>query len=159
MTCTEQNKAGKGTQCWEEGILDDSVQYKIISKLDGRVVQMDAATRIIKMMTRDDSIEEQKWMIKINADGVSGQFVNVGSTKVLSVRGISDFTHNTPDDQGYFNIIGNGGIEYSPGNPAAWDRGLAKKDGVRVNVGNQTNGKWKQLFKLEPIDSQAQSQN
>ena len=71
------------------------------------------------------------------------------------MRGIADFTHNTPDDQGYFNIIANGGIEYSPGNPAAWDRGLAKKDGVRVNVWNLINRKWKQLFKLEPIDSQA----
>ena len=82
MTCTAQNKASKGTQCWEDGVLDDSIQYKIISKLDGRVVQMDAATGAIKMMTRDDSIEEQKWMIKFNADGVSGQFVNVGSNKV-----------------------------------------------------------------------------
>ena len=155
VTCTAQNKAAKGTQCWEDGVLDDFVQYTIISKLDGRVVQWDATTKDIKMMTRDDSSEEQKWMIKVNADGVSGQFVNVRSNKVLSVRGISDFTHNTPDDQGFFNIIANGGIEYSPGNPAAWDRGLAKKDGVRVNVWNLINRKWKQLFKLEPIDSQA----
>ena len=147
--------AAKGTQCWEDGVLDDSVQYTILSKLDGRVVQWDATTKAIKMMTRDDSSEEQKWMIKVNADGVSGQFVNVGSNKVLSVRGVSDFSHNTPDDQGFFNIIANGGIEYSPGNPAVWDRGLVKKDGVRVNVWNQINGKWKQLFKLEPIDSHA----
>ena len=71
------------------------------------------------------------------------------------MRGISDFTHTTPDGQGYFNIIANGGIEYSPGNAAAWDRGLVKKDGVTVKVWNQINGKWKQLFKLDPIDSQA----
>ena len=74
--------AGKGTQCWEDGVLDDSIQYRIISKLDSRVVQWDAATKAIKMMTRDISIEEQKWMIKVNTDGVSGQFVNVGSNKV-----------------------------------------------------------------------------
>ena len=154
MTCTAQNKASKGTQCWEEGVLDDSIQYRIINKLDNRVVQMDAATGAIKMMTRNDYSEEQKWMIKVNADGVSGQFVNVGSNQVLSVRGISDFTHNTPDAQGFYNIIATGGIEYSPGNPAALVRGRPKKDGVIVKVWNEKNGPL-QLFKLEPLASQA----
>ena len=154
MTCTAQNKASKGTQCWEEGVLDDSIQYRIISKLDSRVVQMDAATGAIKMMTRDDYSEEQKWMIKVNTDGVSGQFVNVGSNQVLSVRGISDFTHNTPDAQGFYNIIATGGIEYSPGYPAAWHRARVEEDGVIVTVSMQQK-KTTRLFKLEPIDSQA----
>ena len=87
VNCTEQNKSknwGVMTQCWEEGILDDSIQYRIINKLDNRVVQMDAATGAAKMMTRDDNSAAQKWMIKGNADGVSGQFVNVGSNKLPS---------------------------------------------------------------------------
>ena len=106
---------------------------------------MDAATGAARMMTRDDVSEAQKWMIKVNADGVSGQFVNVGSNKVLSVKGMSDFTHNTPDDQGFFNIIVTGGMEYSPGHPAAWDRGHKKRQH------NGTN----QKFKLALIDLQA----
>lgn len=154
MTCTAQNKARHGVQCWEEGVLDDSIQYRIISKLDGRVVQMDAATGAARMMTRDDASEAQKWMIKVNADGISGQFVNVGSNKVLSVKGMSDFTYNTPDDQGFFNIIATGGVEHSPGNPAAWDRGWKQKDGVSVNTWKQHNGT-NQKFKLEPIDQHA----
>ena len=154
VTCTAQNKARSGAQCWVEGVLDDSVQYRIISKLDDRVVQMDAATGAARMMTRDDVSEAQKWMIKVNADGVSGQFVNVGSNKVLSVKGMSDFTHNTPDDQGFFNIIVTGGMEYSPGNPAALDRGRSQKDRVSVKLWKQHNGT-NQKFKLEPINLQA----
>ena len=57
--------------------------------------------------------------------------------KVLSVRGISDFTHNTPDTEGFFNIIATGGLEYSPGKSTAWDRGWGQKDGVNVQVWNQ----------------------
>merc|ERR1719232_2451263 len=153
VTCTAQNKARSGAQCWQEGVLDDSVQYRIVSKLDSRVVQMDAATGASKMMTRDDASEQQRWMMKVNSDRVSGQFVNVGSNKVLSVKGMSDFTRNTPDDQGFFNIIATGGIEYSPGNPAAWDRGHKRKDGINVNLWRKHNGT-NQKFKLEPIDLQ-----
>merc|ERR1719232_1724602 len=153
VTCTAQNKARSGAQCWQEGVLDDSVQYRIVSKLDSRVVQMDTATGAARMMTRDDASEQQKWMMKVNSDRVSGQFVNVGSNKVLSVKGMSDFTRNTPDDQGFFNIIATGGIEYSPGNPAAWDRGHKRKDGINVNLWRKHNGT-NQKFKLEPIDLQ-----
>ena len=84
MNCTEQNKSknwGVMTQCWEEGVLDDSIQYRIINKLDNRAVQLDKATGGVKMMTKDDSSVWQKWMLKLNADGVSGQFVSVGSNK------------------------------------------------------------------------------
>ena len=69
------------TQCWEEGVLDDSIQYRIINKLDNRAVQLDSATGAVKMMTKDDSSVWQKWMLKVNADGVSGQFVSVGNNK------------------------------------------------------------------------------
>ena len=69
------------TQCWEEGVLDDSIQYRIINKLDNRAVQLDSATGAVKMMTKDDSSMWQKWMLKVNADGVSGQFVSVGNNK------------------------------------------------------------------------------
>ena len=103
------------------------------------------------MMIRDDSSNWQKWRLKVNADGVSRQFVNVGNNQSLSVRGISDFTHNTPDGQGYFNIIATRGLEYSPGNPAAWDRGWGQKNGDNVGVWNQHNGA-NQKFKLEALN-------
>merc|ERR1711976_16679 len=154
VTCTEQNIAFMGrsfTQCWLDGKLDDSVQYRIINKLDNRVVEMDTATGAAKMMTRDDNSAAQKWMIKGNADGVSGQFVNVGSNKVLSVRGMSDFTHNTPDNEGFFNIFATGGIEFSAGKSTAWDRGWHQKDGATVQVWSMHGGP-NQKFKLEPVD-------
>ena len=72
--------------------------------------------------------------------------------KVLSVRGISDFTHNTPDTEGFFNIIATGGLEYSPGKPAAWDRGWGQTDGANVQVWNQHGGP-NQKFKLEVINA------
>ena len=71
---------------------------------------------------------------------------------MLSVRGISDFTHNTPDNEGFFNIIGTRGLEYSPGKPAAWDRGWNQNDGANVQVWNQHGGP-NQKFKLEPINA------
>ena len=71
---------------------------------------------------------------------------------MLSVRGISDFTHNTPDNEGFFNIIATRGLEYSPGKPAAWDRGWGQNDGANVQVWNQHGGP-NQKFKLEPINA------
>ena len=154
VICTSQSKArnwGIMTQCWEEGILDDHTQYVIISRLDGRAVQLNRTTGEAQMMIRDDSSNWQKWRLKVNADGVSRQFVNVGNNQSLSVRGISDFTHNTPDGQGYFNIIATRGLEYSPGKPAAWDRGWGQKNGDNVGVWNQHNGA-NQKFKLEALN-------
>ena len=71
------------TQCWEEGVLDDSIQYRIINKLDNRAVQLDSVTGAVKMMTKDDSSVWQKWMLRVN--GFSGQFVSVGSNKVYNI--------------------------------------------------------------------------
>ena len=53
--------------------------------MDNRAVQLDSATGVIKMMNKDDSNVWQKWMLMVNADGVSGQFVSVGSNKVYNI--------------------------------------------------------------------------
>ena len=74
------------------------------------------------------------------------------AAKVLSVRGLSDFTLGIPDNEGFFNIIATGGIEYSPGRLAIWDRGNDQKEGAKVNIYNQKGGE-KQKFKLEAINA------
>ena len=87
VICTAQNKARKKgwmTQCWEEGVLDDSIQVRIINKMDNRVVQLDSAIGVIKMMNKDDSNVWQKWMLRVN--GFSGQFVSVGSNNTCSQK-------------------------------------------------------------------------
>ena len=68
------------------------------------------------------------------------------------MRGISDFTHNTPDTEGFFNIIATRGLESSPGKPAAWDRGWGQTDRANVQVWNQHGGP-NQKFKLEVINA------
>ena len=154
IECTGQliaTKDGFFSQCYVTGVLSDS-QFLIISQLDGKAVELNTNGNI-EMRTQDTSNSRQKWMMQINPDGASGQFVNVATNQVLSLNGISDWELGSEDSQGYFTIHGARGSIYdsSKMEPIAWDRGWSKDEGEDVGLWNR-HGATNQRFKIVPFD-------
>ena len=95
----------------------------------------------------------QQWMAKLNADGVTGQIVNVGSNTTLSVRGLSDFMFGETNAAGYHTIKATGGMVFNTKDlkPVAFDRGWNTNEGATLHVWNE-HGAQNQRWQFEAIN-------
>ena len=144
---------GSVSQCWdEEGELEEG-EWLLSNQLDGRVVVGSCSSANALMKTRDDSDPLQRW--KIRRSGDNFQLVNVGSGKLMSTGGISDYTWGLDTNAaGFSTLRATGGVVWNvnTGGFVSADRGWTQEDGVGVGAW-QEHGAVNQRFKLELLEN------
>ena len=143
---------GSVSQCWREGQLEEGA-WLLSSQLDGRLVTGTCKSSNTVMKTRDDTDSLQRW--RIRRSNTTFQLVNVGSGKLMSTGGISDFTWGLDSNgAGFSTLRAAGGViwDVNTGDFVAADRGWTKEDGVQV-ISWKEHGADNQRFKLELLEN------
>ena len=140
---------GTFSQCWEEGEVDQSSEFRseflIISKLSGKVAELNKETGELEMKERNDTNLWQRWQPRVvDSSSVSGQLVNVGSGRVLELLGLSDFQPGIFDTEGYTSIKASQGVSTGSG-AAVWD---CQGDKVSIKTEAEEDN---QKFKFEQM--------
>ena len=141
------------SQCWgSDGEIEDG-EWLLINQLDGRAVVGGCGSTKTVMKVRDESDSLQRWRIRRNKEGQNFQLVNVGSGKLMSTGGISDYTWGLEANaQGFSTLRAAGGVLSSDGKFMGADRGWTQEDGVGVGAWTE-HGAVNQRFKLEALTS------